>query len=152
MGNGYPISTLVGKAEYMDVLKEDVFLSSTFFPNSLSQVASLKTIDILERENVLSNIYKKGKQFADQVKKYIEETKVPVEFTGEPWMPYITFKRDPNKLYKELREEFYTQLIRRKVFLQPYHHGYICYRHSEDDLEYAANMIGEALRETKKLL
>jgi glutamate-1-semialdehyde aminotransferase len=152
MGNGYPISTLVGKAEYMDVLKEDVFLSSTFFPNSLSQIASLKTIEILERENVLSNIYKKGKQFADQVKKYIEETKVPVEFTGEPWMPYITFKRDPNKLYKELREEFYTQLIRRKVFLQPYHHGYICYRHREDDLEYAANMIGEALRETKKLL
>jgi glutamate-1-semialdehyde aminotransferase len=152
MGNGYPISTLVGKKEYMDVLVEKVFLSSTFFPNSLAQVASLKTLEILERENVLNNIKKKGDLFANKVKDSIEESGIPCIFSGEPWMPYITFNPDPNKLYKKLREEFYRQLIRRKIFLQPFHHGYICHRHSEEDLNFATNTIEESLKETKKLL
>ena len=67
-------------------------------------------------------------------------------------MPYITFQRDENKFYKSLRDVFYRHLIRRKVFLQPYHHGYICYRHTEDELTYTADMIDESLKETKKLM
>ena len=152
MANGYPISFLGGKREIMDTLVEEVFLSSTFFPNSLPQVAALKTIEIMERENVLDNIRKKGSKFAKNVTDIIEDSRVPCTFSGGPWMPYITFDSDPNYLYRELREEFYRQLIRRKVFLQPYHHGYICYRHTEEDLDKAANMISESLKECRKLM
>ena len=67
-------------------------------------------------------------------------------------MPYITFDPDPKFLYRQLREEFYRQLIRRRIFLQPYHHGYICYRHTEEDLDNAANMISESLKECRKLM
>ena len=80
MGNGYPISTLVGKAEFMDVLVEKVFLSSTFFPNSLAQVASLKTIEILERENALDDIHQKGNQFSKQVNDSIEDNDITCKF------------------------------------------------------------------------
>ncbi len=152
MGNGYPISALVGKTEIMDVLVEDVFLSSTFFPNSLAQVASLKTIEILEREKVLDDINKKGTKFASRIRESIEDTKIPATFSGEPWMPYITFQRDSNNLYKKLREEFYRQLIRRKVFLQPYHHGYIAFRHTNEDLDFAADMIEESLYACKNMI
>ena len=152
MANGYPIGVLAGKKEFMDELIENVFLSSTFFPNSLAQIAALKTIEIMERENVLDKIKENGNKFAKTVKNIIEDSGVPCVYTGEPWMPYITFKRDPHNLYKKLREEFYRQLIRRKVFLQPFHHGYICYRHTDDDLDYAAEMINESLIECKKLM
>ena len=53
MANGYPIGAVVGKEEHMKVLADKVFLSSTFFPNSLEQVAALKTIEILERDNII---------------------------------------------------------------------------------------------------
>jgi glutamate-1-semialdehyde aminotransferase len=152
MANGYPIGVLAGKKEFMDELIENVFLSSTFFPNSLAQIAALKTIEILEREKVLEKIHEKGSKFAKDVREVIADSGVPCIFTGEPWMPYITFERDPENLYKELREEFYRQLIRRKVFLQPFHHGYICYRHTEEDIDYAVEMIAESLNETKKLM
>ncbi|MFX1448695.1 MAG: aminotransferase class III-fold pyridoxal phosphate-dependent enzyme, partial [Promethearchaeota archaeon] len=152
MANGYPISFLGGKKEIMDALIEDVFLSSTFFPNSLPQVAALKTIEIMEREDVLGSIRKKGEIFAKNITEIIEESGIPCKFSGGPWMPYITFDSDPNYVYRQLREEFYRQLIRRKIFLQPYHHGYICHRHSEEDLGNAANMIGESLKECRKLL
>jgi len=152
MGNGYAISTLVGKAEIMDVLVHDVFLSSTFFPNSLSQVASVKTIEFMQKYKVIDTIRKRGTILAKRIKESIESSGVPAVFSGGALMPYITFLRDEQKLYKSLREEFYRQLIRRKVFLQPYHHGYICYRHTEEDLKYTADMIEESLRETKKMI
>ncbi|MFW9882134.1 MAG: aspartate aminotransferase family protein [Candidatus Thorarchaeota archaeon] len=152
MANGYPISFLGGREKVMNVLIEEVFLSSTYFPNSLAQIASLKTLEILEREKVLENISKKGNEFAKKVKDLIEESNIPCIFSGDPWMPYITFERDPNLSYKKLRIEFYTQLIRRKVFLQPFHHGYICYRHTNEDLDHTVDMIGESLYQCKKMI
>lgn len=150
MANGYPIGSVVGKEKYMKVLADKVFLSSTFFPNSLEQLAALKTIEILERDNILEAIAQKGKVFATRVKDIITKCGLDVEFSGGPLMPFITFNKDPKNLYKKLRPAFYTELIRRGVFLQPYHHGYIAYRHTDEDLDYAANMIEESLNEIKK--
>ncbi len=145
MGNGYPVSAVVGKAEIMDVLIDKVFLSSTFFPNSIEQIAALKNIEILQRDNILEAIREKGEIFGAKVDALCKLSKVPVEFSGAPWMPFITFQPDPEKKYKKYRNEFYTQLIRQKVFLQPYHHGYIAYRHTQEDLDYVINAIAEAL-------
>lgn len=145
LANGYAIGAVVGKKEFMSVLEHDVFLSSTFFANSLSQVAALKTLEIMERDNVLGVIKEKGERFAKNVNKIIEQSKIPCNLSGAPWMPFITFEHDSKKLYKKLRNEFYTYLIRNGIFLQPYHHGYIAYRHTEEDLRFVEKTIGEAL-------
>jgi glutamate-1-semialdehyde aminotransferase len=151
MANGYAIAALVGKREIMNVMADKVFLSSTFFPNSDAQVAALATIDFLIRNKVPETIIAKGNKFASEVEQVIAASGMPVNFSGAPWMPFITFPKDETGLYKKLRTEFYTQLIRRKVFLQPYHHGYICYRHTDDDLAYTVNAIRESLNELKPL-
>ncbi|HPV14761.1 MAG TPA: aminotransferase class III-fold pyridoxal phosphate-dependent enzyme [Candidatus Cloacimonadota bacterium] len=151
MANGYAIAALVGKREIMSVIADNVFLSSTFFPNSDGQIAALKTIEMLQRDNMLEVVAQKGEKFAADVQKVVDDSGINAEFSGGPWMPYITFPRDENGLYKKLRTEFYTQLIRRKVFLQPYHHGYICYRHTDEDLAYTVNAIKESLAELKPL-
>lgn len=151
MANGYSVAALVGKREIMNVMADKVFLSSTYFPNTEAQIAALKTIEILERDKVLDSIAEKGFWFAQEVEKVIAESGVPVAFSGAPWMPFITFDKDETGLYKKLRNEFYTQLIRRHVFLQPYHHGYICHRHSYDDLAYTVSAIKESLAELKSL-
>ncbi|MHA1672365.1 MAG: aspartate aminotransferase family protein [Promethearchaeota archaeon] len=151
IANGYPVSAVVGKKEIMDVLKHDVFLSSTFFSNSLAQVAAMATIEMMERENVLGVIRKKGNEFGKAVEDLIVDTGVPCTFSGGPWMPFITFNHDPEKKYKTLRNTFYTSLIRQKVFLQPYHHGYIAYRHTEEDLAYTLDVIRKSFLEIKQL-
>ena len=145
MANGYEISAVVGKEKYMKICEKDVFVSSTFFPNSLSIVAALKTIEILERDDVLGQIWKKGQTFLDDLKKAVSESGVPAEVSGIAPMQFITFKKDPLKIYKKQRTDFYTQLIRRKVFMQPFHHGYICHRHTEADLAFTVEMVRESL-------
>jgi len=149
LANGYPLSTVVGKKEIMDVLAQKVFLSSTFFPNSLELVAALKTIEILERDNILGAIKTKGEEFAKKVEKVLENSGIDCTFSGGPWMPFITFNKDKDNKYKKFRPAFYTELIRNKIFLQPYHHGYIAYRHSSADLDYVVSQIEAALKAIK---
>ncbi len=146
MANGYEISAVVGKKEFMQVVERDVFVSSTFFPNSLSIVAALKTIEILEREDVLGKLWKKGEKFLKDMEEAVAESGVAAEVSGVPPMQFITFKKDKEKTYKQKRTDFYAQLIRRKVFMQPFHHGYICHRHTDEDLSHAIDMIRESLR------
>jgi glutamate-1-semialdehyde aminotransferase len=151
MANGYPISAVVGKKEVMSVAADRVFISSTFFPNSLEQVAALKTIEILERDRVLEKVREKGEAFCQRVEAIVAESGVAAEFSGAPLLPFITFPKEKDSRYKTLRAEFYTQLIRQGVFLQPYHHGYIAYRHTDEDLDFAAGAIQEALHGLKGL-
>ncbi|HOD55670.1 MAG TPA: aminotransferase class III-fold pyridoxal phosphate-dependent enzyme, partial [Candidatus Cloacimonadota bacterium] len=121
IANGWPIGVVAGKESVMKMLEKEVFLSSTFFPNSDAQVAALATLDFLEKYDVLKVIEEKGNAFAQRVTEILAKSGVPTSFSGGPWMPFITFEADEKKLYKDLRNEFYTQLIRRNVFLQPYH-------------------------------
>lgn len=145
MANGYAISACVGKSEFMKVLEKKAFISSTFFPNSLEMVAALKCIEILERDKVIDDIWDRGQKFLDKLTKIKEELDAPIHISGIPPMPFITFNKVDDK-YKERRIMFYTETIRRGLFIQPYHHWYICHRHTDEDLDYAINCVKEAMQ------
>ncbi len=150
MANGYPIGAVTGKAEIMKEGESNVFISSTFFPNSLSYVAALKTIEILERDSVLDKIWDRGKDFNQGISNLLKKYPVGARISGIPPMMFITFDKTADGIYKAKRNDFYTQLIRRKIFLQPFHHGYICYRHTKEELDYTINAIEEALQYLSK--
>jgi len=145
MANGYSIGAVTGKSEIMKEGEPNVFISSTFFSNSISYVAALKTIEMLEKYNVLENIWEKGRFFLQGLKRVIDKHNVGAELSGIPPMFFITFKKDPSKLYRKKRTDFYTQLIRRNVFMQPFHNGYICYRHTKNELSYTINAVEDSL-------
>ena len=146
MANGYSISALVGKKEIMEVYSNQAFISSTYFENSLSMVAALKTIEFIEQNKVIDDLAKKGNYFKDKIDEITKEHPNLCEFSGAPWMPYMTFIHDENNVYKKNRKQFFTEMIRRKVFWQPYHHSYFCYRHSYDDIDYVVNCVDESLK------
>jgi len=145
IANGYPISVVTGKKEIMMEAESKLFISSTFFPNSEAFIAALKTIEILERENVLDDIWEKGESFMKQVQELIDKYDVGAKLTGIAPMFYITFTKDETGAYKGKRKDFYTQLIRKGFFFTPYHHAYISYRHTNEDLSLTLNAIDEAL-------
>ena len=126
-----------------------LFISSTFFPNSEGFVAALKTIEILERDNVLENIWAKGDWLMKKIQAIIDKHAVGAELSGVAPMFYITFKKEASGSYKGKRRDFYTHLIRRGFFFTPFHHAYICYRHTEQDLDSTAHAIDEALAYVK---
>ena len=149
MANGYAISVVTGKAEVMMAAAQKLFISSTFFPNSDGYIAALKTMEILERDNVLDNIWEKGGRLTKKIREIINKYDAGAELTGVAPMFYITFKKDEADTYRDRRNDFYTQLIRRGIFLHPHHHGYISYRHTEEDLDTTAKAIDEAMAYVK---
>lgn len=56
MGNGYPISALVGRRDIMKTM-EKISFSGTFFGDAVGLAAAIATIKKLERENVLPEIH-----------------------------------------------------------------------------------------------
>ena len=153
LANGYAISCVAGKREIMSVCEKKVFVSSTFFPNSLEMVAALKCLEILEREDVQNRIWERGTRFLQRLREIVAQSGCPATVSGIPPMPFVTFDKAPedgDKIYRARREYFYTQTIRRGLFIQPYHHWYIAYRHTEADLEKALWAIQEALELTMK--
>ncbi len=149
IANGYPISVVTGKKNVMMAAANKLFVSSTFFPNSDAFIAALTTIQILERENVIDNIWAKGERFMTRIRALIDKHSVGAELTGVAPMFYITFEKDAAGAYKAKRKDFYTGLIRRGFFFSPYHHAYISFRHTEDDLELTLKAIDEALASVK---
>lgn len=118
MANGYPISAVVGKAEFMNVCEKKVFISSTFFPNSLEMAAALKCIEILQRDKIIEQVWDKGTWFLKELNRVVATSKVPVSVSGIPPMPFLSFEKVDN-LHKERREMFYTETIRRGLFINP---------------------------------
>ena len=145
IANGYPISVVTGKRDIMMAAAEKLFISSTFFPNSEAFVAALKTIEILQRDNVLAHIWEKGAWFMGKIQAIMDRHDVGAELTGVAPMFYITFKKEESGAHKGKRKDFYTQMIRKGFFFAPYHHAYICYRHTEEDLNLALTAIDESL-------
>lgn len=149
MANGYAISAVVGKREMMKIVEKEVFISSTFFPNSLEMVAAMKTIEILEREDVCNKIWERGIKFLERLREIAGKPEFPVTVSGIPPMPFLTFDKEETGKYKERRKKFYTEAIRQGLFIQPYHHWYIAHRHTDEDLERALKIIENALMSCK---
>jgi glutamate-1-semialdehyde aminotransferase/spore coat polysaccharide biosynthesis protein SpsF (cytidylyltransferase family) len=61
MGNGFPISCVVGRAKIMKIF-EEIFSSFTFGGEVASMAAALKVLDILEQTDALAEMEAHGKQ------------------------------------------------------------------------------------------
>lgn len=150
MANGYAISVVTGKKDVMMAAASKLFISSTFFPNSDGYIAALKTIEIMEREKVLDNIWGKGERLMKKIQAIIDKYDVGAELTGVAPMFMVTFKKDEADTQKGKRDDFYTQLIRKGFFFTPHHHAYISWRHTEEDLDKTVQAMDEAMAYVKE--
>ena len=133
----------------MQAVVDDVYISATYFSDGLAQLASLKTIEILERENVPQALREKGNKFGECLESLIEKSDVPCLYSGKPFMPYFTFHSGDETTDRKLRDIFYTSLIRNRILIGPNHHGYIAHRHTDEDLKAVLEAVEEALSDVK---
>ena len=75
MGSGYPISAIVGKREWMDVIEEaKVIHAGTMNSSNATVAAALATIGILEAEKPYTRIFEYGKKLMDGLRKAAAKT------------------------------------------------------------------------------
>jgi len=91
MGNGAPISALVGKRKYMKLM-EDVFFSFTFGGELLSIAAAIATIKEMERKPVLKEVWRKGKFLQDRTNLLLAKHDLAdiISLKGQPcWQVFV---------------------------------------------------------------
>ena len=132
IANGYPLSVIAGKKEYMSQF-EDVFFSFTYGGELPSIAAALKTIEILEKEEVINDILLKGEMFIEGFNKAAKELDINYmrAFGIGSWPKYeidTVFGYNSN----ELLTLFQQELVRRGMLTRTT--PFICYTHSLSDI------------------
>ncbi len=133
MGNGMPISAIMGRADIMREM-ENVFISGTFGGEALSLAASIATIDKMKREPVIERLWRTGTLLATEVAKLAAAHGLSEVFGllgRAPWM--ILAVQDHPKARKEaIKTLFAREMLRAGVLFLASHN--VCYAHDSEDV------------------
>jgi len=128
MGNGMPISALVGKKKFMSRMPE-ISYSGTFFGEALSLAASIATIDKLEREKVPAYLNFIGRYLRSEIMPKISEHNMigRIELYGPVELNRIRFDT------KETQSIFIQEMAKNGVLIIGSHNT--CFAHKKPELE-----------------
>lgn len=133
MGNGMPISAVVGRADIMKLM-EDIFYSGTFSGETLSLVAAIATIDKLERDHVTASLWTVGRALSQAVRTRIAENGLEnvIGLLGAaPWS-ILSFKDHATASKEAIKTLFLREMLAAGVLINASHN--VCYAHSSADI------------------
>ena len=112
LGNGYPITALVGKQSIMDYANK-TFISSTFWSDRIGPTAAIATLNLMQKEKSWLKITNIGKKIKKNWKKIAEENKIKICIQGIDALPNFYF----NHNYNQITKFFLTQEMLKKRIL-----------------------------------
>ena len=145
LGNGMPISAIVGRADIMKQM-EEVFVSGTFGGESLSLAAAIAVIKKMHREPVIETLWNTGDVLAVKVNKLITQYNLDQVITLNGCSPWIilNFAVYQNVETSAVRTLFVAEMLKRGVLILNSHN--ICYAHNSTDIEKVVSAYDGALR------
>jgi glutamate-1-semialdehyde aminotransferase/spore coat polysaccharide biosynthesis protein SpsF (cytidylyltransferase family)/predicted dehydrogenase len=122
MGNGFPISCVVGRADVMKVF-EDIFFSFTFGGEVASMAAAMKVLDVLETTDALARIYANGRVLQEGLNALAKQAGLQdrIQCVGYPWWSLIKFLDADGKDSFLVRSLFTQECVKRGVLLLATH-------------------------------
>jgi glutamate-1-semialdehyde aminotransferase len=116
MGNGFPISCVVGRADVMKIF-ELVFFSFTFAGEVAAMAAALKVLDILEHTDALERMETHGRVLRDGFNALSKMAGLPdrLACVGNPSWSLIKFHDTEGKDSLLLRSLVSQEMVRRGV-------------------------------------
>jgi glutamate-1-semialdehyde 2,1-aminomutase len=144
MGNGMPISAVVGRADIMRLM-EDIFYSGTFGGETLSLAAAIATIDKIEREKVIDRLWQVGGDLKRRSSEKIAAAglNAVIEFAGTGPLTILTYKNHPHGSKEAIKTLFLREMIAAGVLVNASHN--ICFAHTDADIEHVLAGYDHAL-------
>lgn len=135
MANGYPISVVTGRDEYMKEM-EEIFFSFTYGGELLSLAAANAVLDKLRREPVLKKIATSGKKLKDSVNDLIKKYGLTdtLSVSGHDTWNFLIVKDHPKSDSFTTKTYFMQEMLRQGVLTLGAH--VITYAHTEDDINF----------------
>lgn len=134
MGNGMPISAVVGRADIM-ALMEDIFFSGTFGGETLSLAAAIATIRKMQKEPVLETIWQTGEALAAGTQTLINRHGLDntISLAGlAPWT-LIGFHDHAAARKEAIKTLYIREMAANGVLINASHN--VSYAHTKEDIE-----------------
>ena len=144
MGNGMPISAIMGRADIMREM-ENVFISGTFGGEALSLAASIATIDKMKREPVIEKLWQTGTILADEMAKLTATHGLSEIFSlvgRAPWK-ILAVQDHPTARKEAIKTLFAREMLRAGVLFLASHN--VCYAHDAEDINRVLTAWDKAL-------
>ncbi len=155
MASGYPISAVVGKREWMQLLEDGTVIhAGTMNSGNATVAAALATIEILEREDPYKRMFELGRHFMEGLRKAAAETGQHMLVQGPGTMFCIAFT-DADTI-NDYRGTFSCDKAKLSKFIAAMHDRgvriigrglvYISAVHNRQDIEQAIAVAGDVLK------
>jgi len=157
--NGYPLAAFGGRKEIMSIIGQGVAQGGTFTNNKPGVAAAWATLSILQREPVIKTIENRGKRLMNGIGDIFKEAGIPVCMNGYPAMFSYAIGVEnviDQRTWNESDKEYYLALIEGMIErgVMPDHDArepwFLCYSHSEADIDRTLEVVREAVRTVKR--
>jgi glutamate-1-semialdehyde 2,1-aminomutase len=149
MANGFPLSAVAGKAEYMRRF-EDVHFSYTFGGECLSLAAAYATLNKIQQGKVAEYLYKIGQLLKSQIDSLIFTCDMEdiVTISGHPAWTFLNFRPCNGYDDYEIKTFFLQEAFARGILTTGTHN--MCYAHGEKEVDRLIEVYKEVLPLTKE--
>lgn len=151
MGNGMPISAVLGRADLM-ALMEEIFFSGTFGGEALSLAAAIATVDKLQRHDVPRQLWRTGEKLKRETAALITRHGLQEQIAllgSAPWT-ILAFQNHPNAAKEAIKTLLLREMLAAGVLMNSSHN--VTFAHDDNDLgrvlgayDHALGVIANAL-------
>lgn len=142
MANGHALSALVGERRLRPAAAH-IFATGSFWNNPAPMAAALKTIEILQREQSIPGMLRRGREWIDAFVGLGRRHGLELAASGTPTLPFIRVADDPDFFRQQRLCAF---AIEEGVFLHPHHNWFIGAAHDDAVLEQSLDALDRAIR------
>jgi glutamate-1-semialdehyde 2,1-aminomutase len=144
LANGYPISAVAGKAEYMRLMDE-IFFSFTFGGETLSLAAAKATLDKLQTSPVVNIIREQGEKIIRALQALIKqhELKDFLAVAGHPSWSFLVIQDKAPYTMWQIKTLLLQEMFARGILTLGTHN--MSYAHSDADVARVIQVYDEVL-------
>ncbi len=164
LGNGYPISLIAGKKEYMELVgpgMNHVMHGGTYSGNPISMAAGNATVDELQRKEVFDHLNHYGRKLMKGINEIYEDNNVDAIVQGFPTMFQSLFTgkdkivncREEKKCDINFFALLQGELLRNGIMLDedPDEAMYVSYSHKEKELNETLEIFNKSVSKVKNI-
>jgi len=146
IANGYTLAAVTGSDRFRDAAAS-VFMTGSFWCGAASMAASLKTLEIFERDGSIATMARLGQRFRDGLAAQAKAHGLALRQTGPAQMPTVLFADDPEV---EKGRLFAVEALRGGAWIHPQHNMFLSAAHSDADIDRALQATDGAMAVVRK--
>jgi len=146
IGNGYPISALVG-TEAMKTAASKVFYTGSYWFSAVPMAAAIATLEEMQRINATKIMAERGTKLTQGMKAIAANYGFELKVSGHPAMPYLRIMDDPSLW---LHQKWCGECTKRGAYFTSHHNWFLSAAHTEADIDKTLAIADEAFSALKK--